>query len=193
MTAPSSKPGCKSGCLLLLQLGGIAAIAIAIGVIATECSNKKVQTQIQRGEEADKEFASFVPAKTPPADAIDDAQARYRTGHLFVINGRDGMVDATFFDLPTTLRAANEKDVGTEVWLNWDSKVVGKYGNGGDAYKTNCDIVVYDVARKAIVAREHIEGDDPPSTVVNPKGSKEGWIKAPTDKVLKFLQDLPAR
>jgi hypothetical protein len=43
------------------------------------------------------------------------------------------------------------------------------------------------------VAREHFEGEDPPLVLTNPRGSTEGWEKLPTDKVLKFLQDLPSR
>ena len=68
------------------------------------------------------------------------------------------------------------------MWLNWDEKELGTYTNGGSAWKTDCDVVVYDVARKAIVAREHIEGEEPPSVLTQPRGSKGGWEKFPVDK-----------
>ena len=90
-------------------------------------------------------------------------------------------------------RSASANDVGTVVWLRWDSHELGRYSNGGSAVKIDCDVVVYDVARKAIVARERIEGEEPPQTVKQPRGSKVGWGKLPTEKVMKFLQELPMR
>lgn len=139
------------------------------------------------------EFARFVGAKAPSSDAVNDVQARYRKGHLLLINAENGRIDEMFYTLPPALRAANTNDVGTVVWLHWDSHVLGRYSNGGQAVKTDCDVVVYDVARKAIVAREHIEGEEPPQTVRQQRGSKVGWVKLPAEKVMKFLQELPMR
>ena len=179
-----------AGCLMLI-LGSFAVLAIAIGISAWQVQRREKHQAEATATAA--EFARFTGAKTPPADAIDDSKARYRKGHLFLIHADSGTVDEMFYTLPVELRAANAGDVGTEVWLRWDSQVIGKYENGGTAFKTNCDVVVYDVARNAIVAREHMEGEEPPSRITYPQGSHQGWEKLPTDKVLKFLQDLPAR
>ena len=178
------------GCLGMI-VGSIVLLAVVIGIYAWQ-EQRREKHQAEAASTANV-FSHFTGAKAPPANALDDSKARYRKGHLLLVNDDGGMVDEMFYTLPPELRATGATDVGTEVWLHWDSHVMGKYENGGTAFKTNCDAVVYDVARNAIVAREHFEGEDPPLVLTNPRGSKEGWEKLPTDKVMKFLQELPTR
>lgn len=179
-----------AGCLTFIAFA-VVVLAIAIGY-----STWQVKQREKHQSEADataSEFSRFTGANAPPVGAAEDAQERYRKGHLLLINAKAAMVDEMYYTLPASLKAANAGDVGTEVWLMWDEHQVGTYANGGSAFKSNCDAVVYDVARNAIVARQHFEGEDPPQSVTNPRGSKEGWFKRPTDDILKFLQALPAR
>jgi hypothetical protein len=42
-------------------------------------------------------------------------------------------------------------------------------------------------------AADDPKGEDLPLVLTNPRGSTAGWEKLATDKVLKFLQDLPSR
>lgn len=179
-----------AGCL---KIGCFGAVVLAIALTYSGWQEKKREEHQSEQATTAAKFAAFAGAKSPPPEAIDDTPARYRRGHLLLLNAETGLVDEMFYTLPPALRAADSHDVGTEAWLRWDSHLVGKYSNGASAFQTNCDLVVYDVARKAVVAREHIEGEDPPSSVTTPRGSKAGWGKLPTEKVLKFLQDLPAR
>lgn len=179
-----------AGCL---KIGCFGAVVLAIVLVYSSRQVKQREAHQTVQAATATQFASFTGAKGPPPDAVDDTTARYRRGHLLLINAESGLVDEMFYTLPPALRATDAPDVGTEAWLRWDSHLVGKYSNGASAFKTNCDIVVYDVGRKAVVAREHIEGEDPPSSVTTPRGSKAGWGELPTEKVLKFLQELPVR
>lgn len=177
---------------LLLKLAALFVVVIGLALGWTYWQMK--QREKQQGVEAAtaETFARFTGPKGPPAGAADQAQARYRKGHLLTLNAEVGSIDGTFYTLPPALRATDANDVGTEVWITWAPHVLGKYTNGGLMVQTDCDVVVYDLSRNAIVAREHIVGDDPPPTVVNPRGSREGWDKPPMESVVKFLAALPA-
>ena len=178
--------GCfKFGCFAFLVL------AIAIGWSTWQVSQREKHQE--EAKVTDAQFSKYTGAKGPPAEATDDSKARYRKGRLLPINVQAGMVDEIYYTLPADFRATKADDVGTVAWLQWVSQTKGHYDNGGAAVKTDCDIVVYDVARKAIVAREHIEGDEPPSVVSHERGSKIGWGKLPTEKVVGFLKSLPVR
>jgi hypothetical protein len=191
MTSPPNK--IKSCLGLVLALGGIGTVVLGIAIGAAVWQVKQREKHETEKEAASNAFVRFVGAKEPPAGAKDDAKARYRHGHVLIINTETGQPDEMFYKLPTDLRAANGDDVGTEVWVHWIEQVLGTYKNGGLMVKSDCDITVYDVSRNAVVAREHFTGEDPPLNITIPRGSKEGWEKLPTDEVTKFLQSLSAR
>ena len=120
-----------AGCLTLV-VGSIVLLVVVIALYGW-----KEQRREKHQEEATATanvFSRFTGAKAPPASAADDSQARYRKGHLLLINADAAMVDEMFYTLPAELRATNAGDVGTEVWLHWDSHVMGKYQNGGTAF-----------------------------------------------------------
>ena len=71
------------GCLGMV-VGSIVLLAVVIGIYAW-----KVQQREKHQAEATATanvFSHFTGAKAPPANAIDDSKARYRKGHLLLIN-----------------------------------------------------------------------------------------------------------
>lgn len=184
---PNKLVGCLLGCVPVFLL-----FAAVMGYYVWDAAKR------DKAYEADtataKQFESFTSAKAPPANAIDDSQARYRKGRMILIDAKAGGLDGLYFtNLPAELRATSPKDLGTEVWLIPDEQFVGKYDNGSEAYKCSYDVIVYDMGRNAVVARERIEGENPPQKRdfrTNDTSAVKRW---PFEKLMKFLQDLPAR
>lgn len=98
-----------------------------------------------------------------------------------------GGISAVHFDLPRTLRATQPDQVGTVVWLKWSRKDRGKYRTG-TAYKVNCEVIIIDAEKRAVVARRPFEGGEPPSSV--PAG-KDGYGALPTERIVEYLTSLP--
>jgi hypothetical protein len=92
-------------------------------------------------------------------------------------------------ELPPELKAAKPEEVGTVVQTNWaKTQVQPGYDNGASAYIQECDVVVIDLASRAVIAKQHFQGSDPPQQI---EDSSEGVGSKPTQEVVSYLKGLP--
>jgi electron transfer flavoprotein alpha subunit len=171
-----------------LTWGIILLFVIGVMAVVEKCE-KRSEAKHQKEVAADtNEFERFLGAKSPPSESTEDTASTYRKDHLLLIDTDNGKLDELFYELPTSVRAAKAAEVGTLVWIRWDAQTIGRYTTGGYATKTDCDLTVFDVARRVIVGRQHIEGEQPPQTISHRKGSSASWSKRPTEQVLGYLK-----
>jgi hypothetical protein len=112
----------------------------------------------------------------------------YIKGKVIPVDTASQKIDWIYYDLPTALKPATPDDVGTVVLLTYVDKEVGKYSNGGTAYKRTCNVAVVDFASKTVVGRAYFEGGEPPSTIRN---SSSGYGPYPTEQILSYVKSLP--
>ena len=167
--------------------------SVGVMTVVEKCEKRGQEKHQKEVAAASNEFERFLGAKSPLSEATEDTASTYRKDHLLLIDAENGKLDELFYELPTSVRAAKEAEVGTLVWIRWDAQTIGRYTTGGYATKTDCDLTVFDVARRAIVGHQHIEGERPPQTISHRKGSSASWSQRPTEQVLGYLKGLPVR
>ena len=97
-------------------------------------------------------------------------------------------IDPLLLDLPDDLRAADPGEVGTVVWLRWETELVGSYTGGGPAWIWKCQVTVIDKSQRALLGEREFRGSDPPQTTANSGGD---YGSKPVGEVVNYLTKLP--
>ena len=121
-----------------------------------------------------------------PVIGIDDIER----GPSQRINGCE------YFKLPVELRAVTPDEVGTIIWLKWDSILEGRYGDHFAAPGANrilCEAVVIDKGKNVIIGRKSFRGGTPPSHTRFSSTSKYNtrYGFRPTAEIVDYITSLP--
>ena len=93
--------------------------------------------------------------------------------------------------LPPKLRATSPAEVGTVVLIKESWRKVGSYSGGVPAMACFWKVSVVDLAKRKVVARVELRGDDPPFVVEVSSG--ENYGPAPFDELKTYLKRLAPR
>jgi len=142
-------------------------------------------------------FDTFVDEYVNDATLTDasDLASPYRVGRLVAVDPKGEGVDERLQNaLPADLRAADDEEVGTIVWISCGESPVGVYEDvdsnqeRGRAYQGFCDVAVIDRAASLIVARRTFDASEPPSTTTS-RGDVHTVVDV--EDVVRFLVGLP--
>lgn len=180
-----------------LSLGTVAGLALAclpLGwklVMAPDQVRPSVEAAF-----ADKlePFAAILDDSSDDAESASSEEPTVKKRMLVLDKGsrmipgvQPGAISPLHFELPRAIRAMQPDQVGTVVWLKWSRKDRGKYRTG-TAYKINCEVIIIDPDKRAIVARQPFEGGEPPSSVA---AGKDGYGSRPIEQIMEYLTTLP--
>jgi hypothetical protein len=88
--------------------------------------------------------------------------------------------------------AFNPSQADSVILLRWTKDVVGHFPSGDASYRNNCEVVVVDVAAKAVVGRIALGGGPAPtSKPVSVRGDAGG--EGPDREIVAWIKALPRR
>jgi hypothetical protein len=113
---------------------------------------------------------------------------RNYAGSILPIDIEEKEIDvSTYFHLPKQLISIDPNDVKILVFIKRGSEVVGKYNDGSEAIKNNCNIKIVDLTTKQVLSEETIFGGDPPKTKRRGSGTIVGSDPDIVNFITKFL------
>jgi len=164
---------------------------------------EKVAAEAERQREAAREqrLAPFkgktqdlFTVATAATEMLDNAPTLH--GKLVVLRKDDpdkGEVDPIQLELDPAHVAASPLEVGTVIIIERGKEVAGKYEKtGSTGYRRTCDLTLVDVARKVVVARKHLTGDEPDATI-KATGNHDVYGSDPTTTVVAWIDSLAAK
>jgi hypothetical protein len=169
--------------LLFMAVAFPVAYVLVLGI---EKYNKWQDTSVE------SEFASPL-ASYRYLDDQAETDDPYITNKVIAMDGSNGKLDSVYYELPGDLKANTAEEVGTIVRFKWHSENKGRYGSRGYAFKMSCDIALIDCATHKVIGRHHIEGDDPPTSIMTRQNSSLGWSEKPVERIVAYLLTLPRR
>ena len=120
----------------------------------------------------------------------------YRVGKLVAVDLKNHQLDSRLQKaLPADLRATQDDEVGTIIWVTWGEKLIGAYKEAGQYAPTQgaalqgyCEITVIDRAAALIVDRRTFWAPAPPPTKTGGSGVH---TKVDVNEIVQYLADLP--
>lgn len=174
----------------LAIVGIVAAIVFATFWI--------IQSEQEKHQQENERIAAFMApfqqrlAEYVPPAPPRDLQEPYRRGRVMPINlAGNKSIDAIFTQLPPALRPETPDDVGTIVWLQWGTQVVGRYRDNVSAFVVTCQVTIIDKSTGKIIAERAFVGGDPPAT--RRKRSDANTGSNPTPEIINWLAALPVK
>lgn len=158
-------------------------LTIVLLIVIFELRYQYIESEIKPFRSHINEYIYLSP------DKIKSENGGQIIGKIIPINKTSKDIDVNIYTiLPDELRPKNPKEVGTLVWIEYDSKIVGEYsGGGGSAYIRTCDIWVIDKSRRVIIGEKSFEGSYPP---IKKAGGGDEYGSYPNDQVLIYLKSL---
>ncbi len=166
------------GCKVVIIILVIVGIVVGIFYGVRNCVRSNVL------EPFEPYLAEYTGIHTTPYSSGNP----YIKGKVITVDIGENELDSFYFDLPEDMVAPNPEEVGTIIWLSWSKVYVGRYTDGANGYRWDCDITIIDKAVAKVVGYHHFTGSDPPDTK-NSSGNREG--SKPSDKVVDYLKSLP--
>jgi hypothetical protein len=179
----SSKSGMSTIAKIILWLGGIGLVFALLATLGIWLTVRNMRRAPFRKHMSEYLATPVGMPGRPGAAAV---------GKMVVVDEQDKDVDSLHFDLPDDLRAATPEEVVTVARLRWAKNRIGEYQGGGGAYQWSCNVALFDLPSKTMVATQHIEGSAPPPSFVGRPGESRTGDK-PTTAVLNFLKNLPRK
>lgn len=89
-------------------------------------------------------------------------------------------------------QAASADDVRAVIRLDEGTTVVGRYENGGNAYKRHVTIELVDQRTGVVVAKRTVSGSEPPRSISVKEGSKQGGYGShpAEDDIMRTIRDM---
>ena len=179
----------------------VLCLVMAVGFVAFVYFLSRYESRQRAQCNQIEDFAlQYMPYQAYMNDA-PRAPSPYRAGKLLLIDCDYRRVDSTVQDLlPDALRAVTPGEVGTVVWLQWDSQVRGRYGSvmGRAGYQHECTLTAFDVTHPAspvkVVEGVHILGPPPPNSIDASEAGdlgSPGIGTMPYDEIIRYLAALP--
>jgi hypothetical protein len=115
----------------------------------------------------------------------------YITGKVLAVDRSRNTTDDLYFQLPNDLRATIPEEVGTVIWVECGSRVVGTYTDGGKAHQITCELTIIDMANTTIVGVKSFTGGPPPGSKRSGTGNEVG--SRPTKEMAEYIMTFPKR
>jgi hypothetical protein len=170
----------------------VGVIAMCSGVMywAVSSENEKKRIEQEQRNAFAAPFQAHL-AEYMPVAPQRDLQPPYRRGKVVPINLSAKGIDAMLVELPHPVRPDRPEDVGTIVWLQWRTEIVGRYTDNVDAFVVKCNVTLIDKSLGIIIAEQEFTGSQPPDRRQHHSDSNIG--STPNHEVMNWLLNLPVK
>lgn len=191
-----SRPACRSDPTVA---GSRLWFALLAGLLAGACTVKGLDPEKERKAALEPHIAGYL-----AEDGLRDVSERgpgYVKGKIVIVDRAKRAVEAGSLWVPAEIRADDDGEVGTIVWLEYGERPGNPYrveetGQVLNSVVQTCSVTVIDRAAREIVAKATVAGKQRDFAKVSAEGAAAGGSlvgERPVQAIVDFLSALPRR